>query len=327
MGRQLLAGILNMNALLVLSIFIAQSLGQASAECPAPTIGNCSATDYRCDLGFNAGCWMGSFCMPEGSICPMICNTPAPSNCTAAETVCDMGSYGGCWSGDYCMPNGTVCPPVCNTPAPSNCQPGEDVCDNGWDSTTGCWLGDHCMPMGTCPKVCNSPAPSNCTAGEIVCDMGSYEGCWKGDICIPEGSVCPHVCNYPTPSQCLESEVLCDMGLLKAVGMGTTAQLMELSVLRCVTTLFPPNVWPEKSPVTWDIMLGAGWEISAMRIRMDSSVLQFATGPLTLYVRMARFCATWVLMPITAGWEITACQRAPSVQPLQEFDQTSDVSI
>merc|ERR1712154_358365 len=80
MGRQLLAGTLTMNALLVLSIFISQSLGQASAECPEPTIGNCSATDYRCDLGFTAGCWMGSFCMPEGSICPMICNTPAPSN-------------------------------------------------------------------------------------------------------------------------------------------------------------------------------------------------------------------------------------------------------
>jgi len=115
--------------------------------------------------------------------------------------------------------------------------------------------------------------------------------------------------------------------LLKAVGMATTAQLMEQSALRCVTTLFPPNVWLEKSPVTWDIMLGAGWEISAMRIRMDSSVLQFATGPLTLYVRMARFCATWVLMRITAGWEITACLRAPNVQPLQEFDQTSDLSI
>merc|ERR1712045_486256 len=115
--------------------------------------------------------------------------------------------------------------------------------------------------------------------------------------------------------------------LLKAVGMATTAQLMEQSVLQCVTTLFPPNVWRENLHVTWDIMLVAGWEISAMRIWMDSSVLQFATGPLTLYVRMTRFCATWVLMPITAGWEITACLRAPNVQPLLEFDQTSDVSI
>ena len=110
--------------------------------------------------------------------------------------------------------------------------------------------------------------------------------------------------------------------LLKAVGMATTAQLMEQSVLQCVTTLFPPNVWRENLPVTWDIMLVAGWEISAMRIWVDSSVLQFATGPLTLHVRKARFCATWVLMLITAGWEITACPRAPYV--LRMFDQTSD---
>merc|ERR1712158_256114 len=102
MGRQLLAGILNMNALLVLSIFIAQSLGQASAECPAPTIGNCSATDYRCDLGFNAGCWMGAFCMPEGSICPMACNTPAPSNCTCGDIPWDLTVVAG-WEITACL--------------------------------------------------------------------------------------------------------------------------------------------------------------------------------------------------------------------------------
>merc|ERR1712061_130971 len=147
MGRQLLAGTLTMNALLVLSIFISQSLDQASAECPEPTIGNCSATDYRCDLGFTAGCWMGSFCMPEGSICPMICNTPAPSNCSASEIVCDMGSYDGCWKGDYCLPKGSVCPHVCNDPAPSQCLESEVVCDMG--SSHGCWNGDYCAANGT----------------------------------------------------------------------------------------------------------------------------------------------------------------------------------
>merc|ERR1712045_896530 len=286
MGRQLLGGTLTMNALLVLSIFVSLSLGQASAECPAPTIGNCSATDYRCDLGFNAGCWMGSFCMPEGSICPMICNTPAPSNCTAAETVCDMGSYGGCWRGDYCMPNGTVCPPVCNSPAPSTV---------AREKLSATW--DHMRDAGRATSASQrvqSVLMSATTPLLLNVWSQKFSATW---------------------------------GLLKAVGMATTARLMEQSVLQCVTTLFPPNVWLEKSPVTWDIMLGAGWEISAMRIRMDSSVLQFATGPLTLYVRMTRFCATWVLMPITAGWEITACLRAPNVQPLQEFDQTSDVSI
>merc|ERR1712038_260130 len=204
MGRQLLAGTLTMNALLVLSIFVSLSLGQASAECPEPTIGNCSATDYRCDLGFTAGCWKGDYCMPEGSICPMICNTPAPSNCSASEVVCDMGSYDGCWNGDYCAANGTVCPPVCHDPMPSQCKEGE---------------------------------------------------------------------------------------------------------------------------LTWDITVVAGLEISATRTRMDSSVHQFATGQLTLSVKMARFSATWVLMPIIAGWETTVCQPDPNVQPLQEFNQIPDVSI
>merc|ERR1711953_1182822 len=111
MGRQLLAGILTMNTVLVLSFFVSLALAD---ECLPPTIGDCDPSDYRCDLGSYAGCWLGSFCMPEGSICPMACNTPAPSNCTLGEISCDMGSYGGCWMGDYCMPNDTVCPPVCH---------------------------------------------------------------------------------------------------------------------------------------------------------------------------------------------------------------------
>merc|ERR1712154_304120 len=168
MGRQLLAGTLTMNALLVLSIFISQSLGQASAECPEPTIGNCSATDYGCDLGFTAGCWMGSFCMPEGSICPMICNTPAPSNCAAGEIVCDMGSYDGCWKGDYCLLMGHY---------------------------NGCWFGDFCHEDKNgfqCPPVCNWPAHSVCQDGEILCDMGiDADYCWMGDYCMPAGSECP----------------------------------------------------------------------------------------------------------------------------------------
>merc|ERR1712241_960138 len=139
MGRHLLT----MNAVLVLSVILSQALGQATAECPIPVQANCTGDDYRWDLGSHAGCWLGSFCMPFGSVCPMACNTPAPSNCTAGEVVCDMGSYAGCWSGDYCMPNGTVCPPACNIPAPSQCLEGEVVCDMG--SHEGCWMGDYCI--------------------------------------------------------------------------------------------------------------------------------------------------------------------------------------
>merc|ERR1712241_1117880 len=138
MGRHLLT----MNAVLVLSVVLSQALGQATAECPIPVQANCTGDDYRCDLGSHAGCWLGSFCQPFGS-------------------VCDMGSYAGCWSGDYCMPNGTVCPPACNIPAPSQCLEGEVVRDMG--SHEGCWMGDYCMPAGSeCPMVCHYPEPSTC---------------------------------------------------------------------------------------------------------------------------------------------------------------------
>ena len=57
-----------------------------------------------CDMGTYADCWMGDFCMPEGSECPPSCNIPAPSECQDGEVMCDMGAdAGGCWMGDYCM--------------------------------------------------------------------------------------------------------------------------------------------------------------------------------------------------------------------------------
>merc|ERR1719400_1787312 len=111
-----------------------------------PTPANCTANEVRCDSGSTAGCWMGDYCMPEGSICPMACNTPGPAQCADDAVICDNGSYGGCWMGNYCMDPGYVCPPVCNSPAPSHCAAGEVACDNG--STAGCWNGDHCMPEG-----------------------------------------------------------------------------------------------------------------------------------------------------------------------------------
>ena len=46
--KQTTSGILGMmNALLLLSIFFSQSLGQAAAECLHPSPANCSATDMR----------------------------------------------------------------------------------------------------------------------------------------------------------------------------------------------------------------------------------------------------------------------------------------
>merc|ERR1712154_602121 len=213
MGRQLLAGTLTMNALLVLSIFISQSLGQASAECPEPTIGNCSATDYRCDLGFTAGCWMGSFCMPEGSICPMICNTPAPSNCSAGEIVCDMGSYDGCWG--RLLPATGLSLSSCLQRPRSFSMSGVRSCLRHGISH-GCWNGDYCAANGTvCPPVCHDPMPSQCKEGELTCDMGHYNGCWFGDFCHEDknGFQCPPVCNWPAHSVCQDGEILCDMGI------------------------------------------------------------------------------------------------------------------
>ena len=62
-------------------------------------------------MGTHDGCWMGDFCMPEGSECPPSCNIPAPSECQDGEVMCDMGAdAGGCWMGDYCMAEGSVCP-------------------------------------------------------------------------------------------------------------------------------------------------------------------------------------------------------------------------
>ena len=103
---------------------------------------------------------------------------------------------------------------------------------------------------------------------------------------------------------------------LKAAGMATTVLLLEQSALQSATTPCPPSVRRENLLATWDITMVAGLEISAMRTGMDSSVPQFATGQLTLSVRMARFSATWALMLIIAGWETTVCQPDLNVQPL-----------
>ena len=32
---------------------------------------------------------------------------------------CDMGTHEGCWLGDFCMPEGSICPPTSETPSPS----------------------------------------------------------------------------------------------------------------------------------------------------------------------------------------------------------------
>ena len=74
-------------------------------------------TSVSCDKGMFADCWLGDFCMPEGSECPPACYTPAPSECQEDEVVCDSGvTDDGCWLGDYCMAEGTVCPTVQGVP-------------------------------------------------------------------------------------------------------------------------------------------------------------------------------------------------------------------
>merc|ERR1712158_309380 len=133
-----------MKAVLLLSVLIAQAFGQA-AECNPPMPSECAEGDISCDMGSYAGCWMGDFCMPEGSICPPSCNTPAPSECQDGEVMCDMGgSADGCWMGDYCMAEGSVCPTVCYPPPPSECATTDITCDMG--THDGCWMGDYCMP-------------------------------------------------------------------------------------------------------------------------------------------------------------------------------------
>ena len=201
----------------------------------------------RCDHGSYDGCWMGAFCMPEGSICPMACNTPAPSNCSCGEIPCDNGSYGGCWMGDHCMPEGSICPMACHTPAPSHCINGDVPCDMG--TYGGCWMGDYCIAPGTvCPPACHSPAASQCPAGEIVCDMGSHAGCWNGDFCMPEGSECPPVCNTPAPSQCTEGQIMCDLGLdANYCWMGDYC-MPAGSVCPA-----PAGIWSNKSKFKWNI--------------------------------------------------------------------------
>merc|ERR1712108_132078 len=103
MGSQDLTDIPMMKAVLVLSVFIAQAFGQ-TAECNPPMPSECAEGDISCDMGSYADCWMGDFCMPEGSECPPSCNTPAPSMCEGGEVMCVMGvDATGCWMGDYCM--------------------------------------------------------------------------------------------------------------------------------------------------------------------------------------------------------------------------------
>ena len=73
-------------------------------------------------MGTWDGCWMGDYCMPEGTICPPTCNTPAPTQCGDKEVMCDNGmDLNGCWMGDYCMPEGSTCPMVCPQIMPSEC--------------------------------------------------------------------------------------------------------------------------------------------------------------------------------------------------------------
>merc|ERR1711863_67013 len=153
MGSQDLTESSMMKAVLVLSFFVAQSLGLTNQECNPPLPSECAEGDISCDMGADAGgCWMGDYCMAEGSVCPTVCYPPPPSECATTDITCDMGTHDGCWMGDYCMPEGSECPPSCNTPAPTQCQDGEVMCDMAVD-TDGCWMGDYCMEMGSvCPE-------------------------------------------------------------------------------------------------------------------------------------------------------------------------------
>jgi len=112
-------------------------------------------------------------------------------------------------------------------------------------------------------------------------------------------------------------------GLIMGAGWETTVCPRVPSAPWPATTRCLLSVWRGRSPATWALTLGAGWEISATTLMRDSSVLQCATSPLPPYVRRARSCATWALMPITAGWETTACPRAANVQHI--IDQITDV--
>merc|ERR1712079_758387 len=141
MGDNVLSSHLNMKAFLVLSVSLSACL--ACPEPPMPM--ECAMpTDIRCDMGTWDGCWMGDYCMPEGSTCPMVCPQIMPSECAGTDMRCDMGTHGACWLGDYCMPDGSICPVARNTPEPTQCGETDMMCDNGMD-INGCWLGNSCM--------------------------------------------------------------------------------------------------------------------------------------------------------------------------------------
>ena len=68
----------------------------------------------RCDMGTHGACWLGDYCMPEGSTCPVACNTPEPTQCGDTDMMCDNGmDINGCWLGNSCMPEGSECPHIC----------------------------------------------------------------------------------------------------------------------------------------------------------------------------------------------------------------------
>merc|ERR1711874_373562 len=47
------------------------ALANMSVCSPEPSV--CAPTEVRCDSGYTGACWNGDYCMPEGSVCPLVC--------------------------------------------------------------------------------------------------------------------------------------------------------------------------------------------------------------------------------------------------------------
>merc|ERR1740128_814634 len=131
-------------------------------ECPIFEEVSCGSSEIRCETGTDEfGCLMSAgYCMPEGTVCPAICNMSPPAVCSGTDIMCDNGmDQNGCWMGNYCMPEGTTCPHVCPYMEHVSCGSSEIRCETGTDEF-GCLMKGFCMAEDTvCPAIC----PAFCT--------------------------------------------------------------------------------------------------------------------------------------------------------------------
>merc|ERR1719412_2666648 len=143
-----------------------------------------------CSPGFQVG----------DAFCPGICCTTCNENETYCNHPEDAN---GCWMGSWCAPEGTKCPGECPDVEPAECNYPEETMCWGGDDSNGCAMPDTCIPAksaisGNNGEACwnTCPAPScNYDEGQMLCDMGfDYNGCYMGSYCAWPYGDCPATC-------------------------------------------------------------------------------------------------------------------------------------